>query len=133
MFWLTLYMFAARGKKRVKERKRKSCRKEPNMLIKRLLTCTGTQVVHRHPVVAQREKSLWLSRSEAEIYRWPLYLAVAACDRNSIKYSCNKQGKRKFIWNRLAPAAGSARRINLCPLDHLSLGKADSHRVGQSD
>lgn len=64
-----------------------------------------------------------------EIYRRPLYLAVAACDRNSIKYSCNKQGKRKFIWNGLA---GSARCINLCPLDHLSLAKPDFHRIAHS-
>ena len=70
--------------------------------------CNGARSVHRRPAMAQREKSLWAGPGwEAEIYRWPLYLAVAACDRNSIKYPCNKQGKRKFIWNGLAPAAGS--------------------------
>lgn len=44
------------------------------------------------------------------------------CDSNSIKYTCNKQGKRKFILELAGRSARSARRINLCPLDHLSCG-----------
>lgn len=47
---------------------------------------------------------------------------MAVCDSNSIKYTCNKQGKRKFILELAGRSARSARRINLCPLDHLSCG-----------
>lgn len=74
------------------------------MLIKRLLTRVHTGAQGWGKGRAQREKSLWVSRSGAvRFIVCPLYLAVAARDRNSIKYSCNKQGKRKFILEACTP------------------------------